>query len=449
MAALVADFDSGLTNTLTFGDFIRLMGAHDFDAPLPTPRLPFGLYEVTFIKPSLGMKIARVLGGRAGGAASMASVTGSGAAQVGLLSGAGPIEGSRGSGSAEITVLSVSDAALAELVEPGDVIVAVNGAPLNVAGDDVRVLASKLGPLQRPVRVTFAMGPDRYRRAVAEAAAVSAAAGSPSHPGDHSRNGNARVDERASVVGHEPEPHQRLSAVGAVESARSPADEAPATEPAAESEVAASVEAGAEAEVARGPRLHWRALRAVGDLEKLKALRARLAYFQEDDASVGRGGGSRIDRVGDDGALGSLSGLSGLSPLPPGAAAVLIEAGKLCLKLVKRGLTGRRLDTRGLLRLSCCLLDRALVGSHHPGAYPARSGRPTYSPNVPTARIYDRGGAGRGGESDAESGSESESGRSDDGGIRRSGGGPGSPSPAVDGEYWCCLAEAHWLAYQV
>jgi hypothetical protein len=200
MAALVADFDSGLTNTLTFGDFIRLMGAHDFDAPLPTPRLPFGLYEVTFIKPSLGMKIARVLGGRAGGAAAMASVTGSGAAQVGLLSGAGPIEGSRGSGSAEITVLSVSDAALAELVEPGDVIVAVNGAPLNVAGDDVRVLASKLGPLQRPVRVTFAMGPDRYRRAVAEAAAVSAAAGSPSHPGDPvgSRGGGAKDSGGAS-----------------------------------------------------------------------------------------------------------------------------------------------------------------------------------------------------------------------------------------------------------
>jgi hypothetical protein len=79
------------------------------------------LYALSFPKPSLGFKVTH--------------------------------DAARG----RIVVGALTDAALAGVVAPGDVVVTVNGAPLGRVTDS-ELLQTKVGPLRRPVRIGFLRG---------------------------------------------------------------------------------------------------------------------------------------------------------------------------------------------------------------------------------------------------------------------------------------------------
>jgi hypothetical protein len=105
-------------NVLKYDQFLKLVRHFDWEAEEHQAGLPEGLFEVTFPDKSLGFSVQEV------------------------------------SGKGMIAVSKVFAEALKGKLSLGDTVLAINGAPLGFVTDP-KVLGQKVGPLRRPVRITF------------------------------------------------------------------------------------------------------------------------------------------------------------------------------------------------------------------------------------------------------------------------------------------------------
>ena len=432
-------------------------------------------------------------------------------------------------------VIEIVEPSLVEsgVIAVGDAIIAVNGAPLAAVGHH-RALADKIAPLGRPLRLTFTMSAARLAK-LAKLAARAARA----EAKEEAQRRRAEASALASGVdvSEVPElqprartPSRTLSSrvssrVGSFDepsSPKSPKDGAPPEplSPARGRTLSGSSSKPGTPNVQRPssrtrpnngpPKLGWKAAMMAVDLEKIKVLKAKLQELSLSESK--RGDGSTFSRSNSMSSSGgwkrkkirraSLSD-QGHEIVPLGDAAApsleaqacLIEAGKLCLKLVKRNVLGGRMDTSTTLRTACVLLDRAMAGSELPGCYanrpeppptrpttvtaaamtsssssssssgkgnaagsPVKSRRsrspsePFYSPGIPT-KVIGRHDSIR----STREGSDSDDGNAPDDGED---GPDGAPLPekeasqeerqsCADGYYWAALAEAHWRCFEM
>ena len=409
------------------------------------------------------------------------------------------------------------------VIAVGDAIIAVNGAPLAAVGHH-RALADKIAPLGRPLRLTFTMSTARLaklaklaarearaeakeeaqrRRAEASALASGVDVSEVPELQPRSRTPSRTLSSRVSLrIGSFDEPLSPKSPKGLPPDAvTSPSRGRTMTGSSSSSKPGTPKSPGSRAEsVNASPKLGWKAALMAVDLEKIRLLKARLQELSLSESK--RGDGSTFSRTNSISSRGgkkkkrraSLSDqgheivpLGDAAAPSLGAQACLIEAGKLCLKLVKRNVLGGRMDTSATLRTACVCLDRAMAGSELPGCYanrpelpptqpstvttaaaaasgssnvgsPTRSRRsrspsePFYSPGIPTKVIGRRDSIGNAGD-----GSGSDDGDAPDDGED---GPDGAPLPekeanqeerqhCADGYYWAALAEAHWRCFEM
>jgi Ca2+-binding EF-hand superfamily protein len=105
-------------NVLKLDQFVKLVRQFDWEAEEHLAGLPEGLYEVTFPDKSLGFSVQEV------------------------------------PGKGMIAVSKIGTLALKGQLSLGDTVLAINGAPLGFVTDP-KVLGQKVGPLRRPLRITF------------------------------------------------------------------------------------------------------------------------------------------------------------------------------------------------------------------------------------------------------------------------------------------------------
>jgi hypothetical protein len=131
----VDEFDENGNNSIELSEFLRIFKEHDFSSNewSGLDHLGDGVYEVMFEKPSLGILILTT-----------------------KVESPANEDGGAVSFSKQITVVKVMDEDLlsAGHIVPGDVILAVNGAPLNAVGKHTQ-LKDALAGLGRPVRITL------------------------------------------------------------------------------------------------------------------------------------------------------------------------------------------------------------------------------------------------------------------------------------------------------
>ena len=147
--AIVDEFDDDGTNTLDIDEFENVIREFDWTNEEWLSAMSQDLYELSFGKPKLGFSVA--------------NKEGTGTIVVNRLHDPDlllPVESETGAEEEQARLVSLMMGGGAFARPPqqrlylGDTVVAINGAPLGWVTDH-QVLADKVGPLERPVKVTF------------------------------------------------------------------------------------------------------------------------------------------------------------------------------------------------------------------------------------------------------------------------------------------------------
>ena len=248
-------------------------------------------------------------------------------------------------------------------VMPGDSILAVNGAPLNSVGHHA-TLAERIAPLGRPLRITFMMSADRMERARKLAAKEEAAAAKERQRlRDAEAFAIANGEDLATAanagrsVAFEEPPSPSLMRTSERVASSSSSSASSSASPSRRGSLASPGGRPVSRERPRSgggkrPRLGWKALLVVGDLERLKSLKARLLYLYASEAPPSpvksRGVGLRPKAA--------------VTTPSLDAQPCLIEAAKICLKVsptpprapLDHGIVGFQKIDGPPFPLSCC-----------------------------------------------------------------------------------------------